>query len=125
MDFVPLVVMTAIVKKIVDVAKYVANADYNAVVTQLVGWLAGAFTVWMAAEADFTKNLQINGVSLDSLNAWSILMAGFAMASTAGLGWDTLKAIDGSNSAAVPHLLAKLRAGRTTEPAHTQESTPA
>lgn len=105
MDFVPLLVMSALVKKLVDFVKYITANDWNAVVTQIVAWIAGIALAFVGADSDWAQNIIINGLPLSNLNNWSLVFVGVNVASLAGFGWDTLKAIDGSNSAAVPHLL--------------------
>lgn len=105
MEFVPLLVMSALVKKVVDFVKYGANGDINAVITQLVGWLTGVLVVWAAAQSDFGAAIVVNGTSLGMLNIWSQALVGVNLASTAGVGWDVIKAVDASNSAIVPNLM--------------------
>lgn len=106
MEFVPLLVMTALVKKAVDFIKYVTSADVNAIVTQLVAWAVGIGLAFLAAKSDWANTIMVNGQPLAGFNNWSLVFAGLNIASLAGFGWDTLKALDGSNSAVVPTLLA-------------------
>jgi hypothetical protein len=105
MDFVPLVVMVSLVKKVVDFVKYAVNGDVNAIVTQIVAWLVGIGSAFLAANSDWARSIMINGQPLSSLNAWSLVFVGVVLASVAGFGWDTVKAIDGTNSAQVPPLV--------------------
>lgn len=111
MEFVPLLVLSALIKKIVDTVKYGAAGDVNAVVTQVVAWLAGIAVAFLAASSDFGDSIAVNGDFLGLLNGWSVALVGLNLASTAGIGWDIIKAVDSSNSAVVPNLLA-----RTTAP---------
>lgn len=105
MEFVPMVVLSALIKKLMDFAKYAANGDVNAVITQVCSWAAGILVAFVAANSDFGDAVAVNGMALGSLNGWSLAIVGVTLASTAGIGWDTLKAIDSSNSAVVPNLL--------------------
>lgn len=105
MEFVPLLVMTALVKKVVDFVKYGTSGDVNAVVTQLTAWAAGVAAAFLAANSDWGDSIMVNGDPLAFLNGWSLTLLGVNIASVAGFGWDTLKALDNSNSAAVPDLL--------------------
>lgn len=107
MDLIPLVVLTAMIKKIVDTLKYGLAGDVNAVVTQIVAWLSGVGVMFVAANADFAESMAVNGVALGALNNWSIALIGVNLASTAGVAWDAIKAIDNNNSAAVPDLLSR------------------
>lgn len=106
MELVPLLVLSALVKKIVDTVKYSLSGDVNAVVTQLTAWAAGIAVAFVAAHSDFAATLAVNGGVLDQLNNWSLAIVGINLASVAGVGWDTIKAVDNSNSAATPNLLA-------------------
>lgn len=116
MEFVPLVVVTSLIKKLVDFIKYAVNGDINAVVTQLVAWVLGIAVAFIAANSDWGSTIDVGGKSLASLNAWSLVLVGFVLASTAGVGWDVIKAVDGSNSAVVPSLLHRTGAVSRTEP---------
>jgi hypothetical protein len=116
MEFVPLVVLTSAVKKLVDTVKYAANGDINAVVTQLVAWALGILVTWISSQAELAHLMEVNGVPIANLDGWSLVVAGIALASTAGIGYDALKAIDGSNSAIIPNLLGRV---------HTRQGTPA
>lgn len=105
MEFVPLLVMSALVKKVVDFCKYAANGDINAVVTQVVAWLAGVAVTLAAAQSDFGAAIVVNGTTLGMLNVWSQALIGVNLAAAAGVGWDAIKAVDASNSAIVPNLM--------------------
>lgn len=111
MEFVPMIVLTALIKKIVDTVKYAAAGDMNAVVTQVVAWLAGIAVAFVAANSDWGDAIVVNGDVMSLLNGWSLSLVGMNLASTAGVTWDFIKAFDNSNSAIIPNLLA-----RTTVP---------
>jgi hypothetical protein len=104
MEFVPLLVIGSLIKKAVDLLKYVTNQDWNAAATQLVTWAAGIGLAFLLANSDFADGLAVNGQTLASLNAFSIVLVGLAVSSTASTAVDTLKAIDGSQSASMPAL---------------------
>lgn len=108
MEFVPLLVLSALIKKIVDTVKYGAAGDVNAVATQIVVWIAGVLVMFAAAASDLGAQLTVNGHSLGDLNNWSVVLVGVNLASTASVGWDVIKAVDNSNSAAVPNLLTNV-----------------
>lgn len=107
MEFVPVLVMSTLVKKIVDTVKYASAGDVNATVTQVVAWLAGVAVTLAAAQSDFGAAIVVNGTTLGMLNVWSQALIGVNLASAAGVGWDVIKAVDNSNSAIVPNLLAR------------------
>lgn len=105
MDFVPLLVMAALVKKAVDFVKYLTAGDVNAVATQLVAWAMGILLAFLAANSDWSESILVNGTALSALNGWSLVFVGVNIASLAGFGWDAIKAVDASNSAIVPDLM--------------------
>lgn len=105
MDVVPIVLLTSLVKKLVDTAKYASNGDTNAVVTQVLGWVSGVVATFLTASTDFAADIAFQDVALADANAWTLLLLGLTIGSAAGVGWDTLKALDGTNSAVVPSLL--------------------
>lgn len=116
MQFVPLLLMVSVVKKAVDFVKYVTSGDINALVTQLVAWAVGVGLAFLAANSDWAETFDVNGQPLSALNGWSLVLVGVAIASTAGFGWDTVKAIDDKNSAVVPDLLAHPSPSATHQP---------
>lgn len=105
MDFVPLLLWASLIKKIIDFIKYLAGGDVNAVLTQLAAWSAGVGLAFITANSEFGDTFIVNGRPMSALNSWALVLAGLNAASVAGLGWDTLKALDNTNSAKVPHLL--------------------
>lgn len=105
MEFVPLLVMSALVKKVVDFCKYGANGDINGMVTQIVSWVTGIAVAFLAANSNWGDGIVVNGQSLGSLNPASLVFVGFNLASAAGVTWDAIKAVDDSNSAIVPNLM--------------------
>lgn len=107
MEFVPVLVLTALVKKIVDTVKYASAGDVNGAATQVVAWLAGVLVTVLAANSDFGGAIAVNGATLGTLNIWSQMLVGVNLASAAGVGWDVIKAVDNTNSAIIPNLLAR------------------
>lgn len=115
MEFVPLLVLSSLVKKLTDFLKYALNADVNAIVTQIAAWLIGVAVAFVGAKSDWGHQLAVNGINVADLNNWSLLLVGVNLASLAGVGWDVIKAVDSSNSAAVPNLLRQMRVRQGTE----------
>jgi hypothetical protein len=104
MEFVPLLVIAALVKKALDTLKFLTNQDWNAVLTQVVAWAVGVAAVFAVAHSDFGSDLVVAGHALAGLNGWSLSLVGAQIASAASLAWDTLKAVDNHNTAATPPL---------------------
>lgn len=94
MEFVPLLALAALLIKLVDFGKSVSNGDPNAIVTQLVAWVAGIGVILLGAQTDFASAIVIGGSPLGSLNAWSQVLVGLTFASTASFLSDTVRAVD-------------------------------
>jgi len=105
MEFVPIVVLLATVKKIVDLLRYARGGDWNGVITQLVVWAAGVGVVTLAANTVWADGIRFGDTTLGPLNFASQVLAGIALGSAASLGQDTLKAVDNSQSEAKPKLV--------------------
>lgn len=105
MEFVPLLVVAALLKKIVDFVRFALARDVNAAVTQVVSWVAGVGLMWLVSSSDFVNGVVIGGLNLGDLNAASIVLAGLAVSSTAGVGVDVIKAVDNTQSARVPSII--------------------
>jgi hypothetical protein len=110
MEFIPLVVLTALIKKVMDTLKYGLAGDVNAVVTQFVAWATGIGVTFVAANSDWAETMIVNGTAMGTLNGWSLALIGVNLASTAGVAWDVIKAVDNNNSAEVPNLLSRTHA---------------
>lgn len=105
MEFVPLLVILATVKKIVDLARYVKAGDANGIVTQLLAWVAGSAVIALAAHTPWAAGLEFGGVALATLNIPAQIFVGIAVGSAGSLATDALKAADNSQSAALPPLV--------------------
>ena len=103
--FIPMAVLIALVIKITDLLKYARNKDVNGVTTILFVWIAGFVGVWLFANSAWSDGLVFGEKNLGSLNIASQILIGFAVGSSAGTVFDFKKALDGSDSAAVPSLI--------------------
>lgn len=106
-DFVPLITMTAMIWAVINFLKYARNADWNGALTQLAVWAAGVGVVVLFAHSDWAASIPVGDLSLDQLNGWSLVIAGFAAGSAASTGFDIKKAVDHSDTAHVPSLIKK------------------
>lgn len=104
MPFVPLLVLLALVKKLVDFVRFVKARDGWSVATQVVAWLAGIGVVMMAAHTAWAHTLVFGDVSLAGMGAWSQVFAGIAVGSAGSVLKDAVAAVDNTQSAAVPSL---------------------
>lgn len=104
-EFVPSLAMAVLTLKIVDFARYARAGDLNGVFTQLASWIAGVVVVLLVAQTTWSDGIQIGGTNMHKLGFWSLVFYGLSAGSTASLGKDTLKAVDNTNSAAIPTLI--------------------
>lgn len=102
MDFAPLLAAIALIWKIVDTVKYLRAGNRDAVFTQLGVWFAGVGVVLLLAATDFANGIEVAEFSMDKLNIASLILLGLTIGSSASVAVDLKKAIDNSDSAAVP-----------------------
>ena len=102
MDFVPLLAAVALIWKIVDFVKYVRARDVDSIVTQLGVWLAGVAVLFLLAATDFASGVVVADSPLSQLNWASLVLVGLSVGSSASVLVDAKKALDNSDSAAVP-----------------------
>lgn len=105
MEFLPAIAMITLVIKIIDFLRYARARDLNGVFSQAAVWFAGIIVVMLAAQTDWAATLRVGDLSLNQLGLWSQVFWGLSFASTASFGKDVTKAVDNSNSAAIPTLL--------------------
>lgn len=105
MEFLPVVAMAALTLKVVDFLRYLRAADINGVMTQLTAWVAGVAVVLLVAQTDWADGIAVGDMNLHTLGFWSLLFYGLSAGSGASFVKDTLKAVDNSNSAAIPTLV--------------------
>lgn len=105
MEFVPAVAMVALILKLIDFARYARAGDVNGVLTQAATWTAGVLVLVLVAQTDWADSLDVGGFALGKLGIWSLVFYGMSAGSAASLAKDTLKAVDNTNSAAIPVLV--------------------
>lgn len=99
--------LAALVWKAVDFIRLVSNikTEMSAIVTQILAWLMGIITVLAYASSDFATSVTIGEQSLDSMNFWSLMLIGIAIASLGSAAVDFKQARDTNDSSAKPRLL--------------------
>ena len=97
--------MVALIAKLIDFARYARSGDINGVVTQLSTWGAGIVVLLLVAQTNWADGIPIGDTPLSRLGFFSLVFAGMSIASTASIAKDTLKAVDNTNSAAIPTLV--------------------
>lgn len=110
MEFIPIAAMAILTLKLVDFLRYARAADMNGVLTQLCAWIGGVVVVLLVAQTDWADGIQIGDKSLHSLSIWSLIFVGLTTGSGASVVKDIgVKALDNSNSAAIPTLVPTSR----------------
>ena len=104
MEFVPVVVLGALVLKFTDLLKLLSAKDWRAAITQLTAWASGVAGVALVAQTDFASAVPVGDFTLATLNGWSLIVAGLSLASTASVGYDVKRAIDNNDTAKMPPL---------------------
>lgn len=103
--------MLALVKAVVDCAKYVLAKNTNGWVTQVVVWGAGVGTTFLFAASDFGDEVDVAGIPLGTAASTTVILAGLGLGSAAMLANDLKQAIDASDSAVKPPLVNDTSAG--------------
>lgn len=107
MDWTAIAALTVLVKKVIDFIRYSAAKDVNGVVTQLAVWVAGVLAVTLAAHTAWASQFLVGGITLGHVNLWSQVYLGLTVGSASSLVQDTVKAVDGTDSAKIPALLSR------------------
>lgn len=100
-----------IVWKAVDFVKFARAKDVNAVITQLVVWVAGIGVGFLARWSDFAT-----GTALEHVNVSTVILAGLSIGSVASAAYDFKRARDNTDTAATPTLLPPSQAGVRPSP---------
>lgn len=103
MDFAPLLAAITLVWKIVDFVKYLRARNVDAVVTQLGVWIAGVGVTLLLAATNYADGIVIGDLALGNLNLASLVLLGLTIGSSASALVDVKKALDNTDSAAVPN----------------------
>jgi ABC-type branched-subunit amino acid transport system permease subunit len=97
----------ALILKLVDFAKYVRHGDANGIVTIVAGWVIGFVAIKLTLATDWSDEIKFGTESLKDLNFGSQLVLAVVATSVAGLLYDVKKAVDNTDSASTPPLIAK------------------
>lgn len=113
MEFVPLVLLGALVYKFVDFLKYLRVGDWNAAGTQAIAWVAGIVAVILFAATDFGKSIDVGGQALSDLNFASTLVIGLSATSLFSTVYDLKSAVDRTDSGKTPALVTDTPSRKT------------
>jgi hypothetical protein len=101
-----LVTSGALVFTFVNALRFAVGREWSAVVTQMVAWGAGVVGMFLLRAADFAPTVRLGEVPLDRIGTWSTILLGLAAASLASVLNQLKKAVDRTDSARVPPLVA-------------------
>ena len=97
MEFVPLLAIGALAKKLVDLAKAIRTGDWNGAFTMAIVATAGVLSVFIAAETQWSSGITLGGEALGNLTAASKVFVGVSVASFGALfGYDIPQNLDHS-----------------------------
>lgn len=94
----------ALAAKVLDVLKFAQASNWNGVVTQFAAWTSGVMAVLLGAQTDFAAGMQLGEFSLADLNFASQVFVGLLATSVLSITLDFRKALDSTDSAAMPSL---------------------
>lgn len=108
-EFVPVLVLLALVWATISFLKDLTNGKTNGMITQVIVWAAGVLFAWLFSESDFGSSIAIGdtGQTLGSINVASLVLVGMAVGSLASVAYEFKKARDNNDSAVEPKLLPK------------------
>lgn len=105
METVGIVGLVAIIWKLVDFAKFLANANWNGAITQATVWLSAIAVALLAREAEPFSTIGVLGTTFGELDLAAIVLLALGLGSTASGLVDFKNAFDNTASAAVGPLM--------------------
>lgn len=103
-DIGSLVALAAIIWKVTSFVKFLLAKDWPGVKGQAVAWVSAVVVIFLAAQADVASTTMIGERALSALDWQSLILLSITVGSTASVGYDILKGVDGSNSAKEPSI---------------------
>lgn len=102
----PLVMLAAVATQVTTMLKNLTAGDVRAALTGLVPWVVAAVVLVWGANASYTSDFVLPGLSapLGDLDVASLLLAAAAVGSSGGLLYSFRTAFDNTDSAAEPAL---------------------
>jgi hypothetical protein len=103
-SFVPIVALGLVVYTLLNAIKFLLNRQWNALLTLVLGWIAGVAAVWLFGATAWGPVVTIGEKSLDALSFADKMVVGLVVVSTGSALYDLKRAFDGTDSAATPPL---------------------
>lgn len=91
MEFIPLVIIAATIKKIVDVARHWIDGDHRDAIIVMCAWSAGIALALALGATPWAYGMSLDGYNLATVGVTGQILVGIALGSTAGLAHDAVK----------------------------------
>lgn len=99
--FVPALVLSALILKLIDWLKALTNGEWRVALTQVIVWAAAIAALFIAGATQFAHTVGIGGVSLHALGGWDKVFVGLGLGSTGSFAFDTLASLNKTNTNAL------------------------
>jgi len=87
------VLLLGVVLVLTQAVKKITNERLPSWATPLVAMAIGIIAVFLVGETDWADKQIVNDLTLDSINAWSKVVAGIMLGGGAGLATEALRAV--------------------------------
>ena len=102
MDIFLILALGTLIYTVVIFLKSLSAQQWGSAITQAVAWLAGIGGMFLLAATQFAGGISIGGIALDTLDFWPTVLLGLMAASLLSTLHEFKKAIDRTDTAAVP-----------------------
>jgi hypothetical protein len=103
-DLTQLVALGTVAYTIVNFIRFALVTDWSSVYSQILAWVIGVATTFAVAHTDLAPAFMFGNKNLSQISGGSQFLVGLAAASSIGIVYQFTKAIDSTQSAAVPSL---------------------
>jgi hypothetical protein len=115
-DLTQLVALGTVAYTVVNFIRYALATDWPSVFSQLLAWAAGVVMTFIVAHTDLAAAFAFGSKNLSQIGGGSQFLTGLAAASSISIVYQFTKAVDTTQSAAVPSLQLPRPAKQTTQP---------
>ncbi len=99
-----LVALGTVAYTVVNFIRYALVTNWSSVFSQILAWAAGVTMTFVVAHTDLAPAFTFGSKNLGQISGGSQFLVGLAAASSIGIVYQFTKAIDSTQSAAVPSL---------------------
>src|ERR1700730_9198983 len=101
-DLTQLVALGSVVYTTVNFVRYALATNWSSVISQVLAWAAGVTATLVVAHTDLASAFMFGGKNLGQISGESKFLVGLAAASSISIVYQFTKAVDNTQSAAVP-----------------------